>query len=631
MRDPRMRRVFFSVYAALTSLYLVWRAVFTYHADQPVYWAVFLAAEISAILSAFVFYTFIVEPSRRTSVPPAAGLSVDVLIATYNEEPALLRRTAAAARDMEYPHKTWLCDDGRRPQVRELARELGIGYITRSDNAHFKAGNLNSALAETQADFVMVLDADHVPRASFLTRTLGFFDDPKVALVQTPQVYYNVDSFQHAVSLGRRRFWHEAAVFHHEMQPGADRLNSAFFVGTGAVLRRSALSEIGGFATGSITEDIHTSMRLHARGFKSVYLDEALGFMLAPDTPFAYIRQRLRWAQGSMQILRRENPLFKRGLSFFQKMGYLNSLGGYLAAYQHLLFYVAPGLYLFARISPIATDQRLGLPIFVSHIILDLIAFRLLAAPHARLFLGECFKVLNLSIFVRASATLLSSEGLVFKVTPKGRHGGLPYDLLAPAFALFAFNLTAFAFGLLRLWRGDPHPAAVSLGLFFAGQFCVATALALAHCWQRRESEESFAFPVSAITKLLGPHGQPPRDARILRLEPETAYILSHERHAPGERLALDLRPVGVGREAPVEVLACYDAGAAGWDGHILKARPLGLSAVEKDAMERYLFEQALPNFLSGFLEAPGLGMKGPVLRDSELARSYFHIRPGIT
>ncbi|MBI3551614.1 MAG: glycosyltransferase [Elusimicrobia bacterium] len=284
LQKPAIRRAIFAAYSLFTCGYLFWRVVFTWNQEHPLYSGIFLIAEIACILSSFLFYVLVLERREREPVAPRAGLTVDVLIATYNEDVALLRRTAVAARDMRYAHRTYLCDDGRRSEVESLARELGIGYITRPSNEHFKAGNLNNALARTSGDFVMVLDADHIPRENFLDKVLGHFRDPQTALVQTPQVYYNIDSFQHSVSARRRRFWHEAAVFHHAMQPGADRFNAAFFIGTGAVLRRSALDKIGGFATGSITEDIHTSMRLHAAGYQSAYVDEALGLNLVRNS-----------------------------------------------------------------------------------------------------------------------------------------------------------------------------------------------------------------------------------------------------------------------------------------------------------------------------------------------------------
>lgn len=581
------RRALVSLHAALALPYLVWRAGWTLNPEHPVYAVIFFAAEVFCVLSSLVFYQLIAERAVTPTPPPLPRPpSIDVFICTYNEELELLRTTAVAARDMDGPHTTWICDDGRRPAVEALARELGVGYRTRPDNEHFKAGNLNAALAGTSGELVLVLDADHVPRRQMAARLAPFFGDPRVALVQTPQVYYNIDSYQHHVSPRTRRLWHEATVFHHMMQPGAARHNAAFFVGTGAMLRRSALEQVGGFATGSITEDIDTSMRLHALGFRSVYVDEALGYLLAPDTPLAYAQQRLRWAQGSMQILRRDGPRLRPGLTAWQRVAYLNSLGGYLAAWQHVLFYFAPGLFIATGLTPIAVDAHVGFPIFVARIVFDLVVYILLASPHARLFLGECYKMLTVAIFLRASATLLAPRGLSFRVTPKGAHTGLPLEMIVPAAVLFVFNLTAVGLGLFRLVRGDPDPGALALTTFFAGQFGIASALALAHAWERRGVHERFGFPVAL------PAGE---GLTVRRLNHEVAYAVSARPLGVGDTPELDL---GLHHLVPARVVAADRGG-------VVRLELAALSAADRDALDHYFFNIALPSFLATLRDAP--------------------------
>ncbi|HZA51916.1 MAG TPA: cellulose synthase catalytic subunit, partial [Myxococcaceae bacterium] len=340
------RRFGFALYMALTTAYLAWRALFSINPEAPAYAWSFFALEVYACLFSIVFYATILDRTRRASPPPLEGLEVDVFICTYNEAIPLLRQTVRRAMAMDYPHRTWLLDDGNRPQARALAEELGCGYFARTRNEHFKAGNLNHALSKTAGDLVVVLDADHLVRKEFLRRLVGHFADPQVAVVQTPQVFYNVDSFQHHLDARRGRLWHEGAIFHHAIQPGADRWNAAFFVGTGAILRRSALEQIGGFATGSVTEDAFTCMRLHAAGFRSVYHDEPLAYLMAPESLLQYLVQRLRWGQGSMQILRLENPLWRPGLTLCQRLVYFVALASFAQALVHLAYYLAPAIFL---------------------------------------------------------------------------------------------------------------------------------------------------------------------------------------------------------------------------------------------------------------------------------------------
>ncbi|MGN5476509.1 glycosyltransferase family 2 protein [Cupriavidus basilensis] len=258
-----------AIYVACGLAYMVWRIGAINHAAPwlsiPLY-----AAEIYGYVSGLLFVMMTYRLSLREPVPPQEGLKVDVFVPTYNESVDLLRRTLLAAKWMDYPHETWLLDDGRRESMRQLAAELGCRYLSRQDNLHAKAGNLNNALRITDGDFIAIFDADHAPRKDFLLKTLGFFSDEKVAFVQTPQDFFNIDSFGHR--LGKKRVWDEQALFFKVIQRGKDVLNAAFFCGSCAVVRRAALDEIGGFATETVTEDVHTAIKLHKRGYRSVLL-----------------------------------------------------------------------------------------------------------------------------------------------------------------------------------------------------------------------------------------------------------------------------------------------------------------------------------------------------------------------
>lgn len=624
MTHPRFRSALWATYAVTSIVYLAWRGAATLNGEHPLYAGLFFIAEIYSILSSLAFYGLIVRRADPPELPaPDCWPSIDVLIATYNEDVALVRTTAVAARDLYGEHRTWICDDGHRSHIEELAREIGVGYITRADNAHFKAGNLNNALQRTGGELLLVLDADHVPQRRLLTRLVPYFSDPELALVQIPQVYYNIDSYQHDLSIRKRKLWHEASVFHHLMQPGANQRGASFFVGTGAVLRRAALERVGGFATGSITEDIHTSMRLHAAGYRSLYVDEPLGYLLAPDTPYAYANQRLRWAQGAMQILRRENPLLKPGLSLWQRIGYLNSLSGYLSAYQHLLFYVSPALFLLFGLSPIAVDPRLALPVFVGHIVVDVIVYKLLARPYARLFLGECYKILGIALHVRASVTLARSDGLPFRVTPKGRHGGLPPSLVLPAMGLFAVNLTAVGIGLTRLSATESHLGAVLLTTFFAAMFAVAGALALIHAYERRSVHDAFSFPVNLAGSFIN-RGEN-RQVALRRINHQSVYVLTAQALDDQATGTLDLSAMGLSR--PVAARVEGSEPTAG--GTVVKFALIDLQAVECDQLDRFLFEQALPR-LFGQFESDGQSGAQADWSDQGPMPTFLHLRSSL-
>jgi cellulose synthase (UDP-forming) len=193
--------------------YLVWRAGWTLNLGALWLAIPLLLAEAAGFLEfvLFLFMTWRVPPVRV--VPAPRGLAVDVVITTYNEPAEILHSTILGAVNVRYPHRTYVLDDGARPEIRRLAEELGAEYIARDEHAHAKAGNINHALTVTSGDFIAVLDADHVPHPQFLERTLGYFSDDRVALVQTPQEFYNLDSIQHAAAAAEDAHWHEQALF----------------------------------------------------------------------------------------------------------------------------------------------------------------------------------------------------------------------------------------------------------------------------------------------------------------------------------------------------------------------------------------------------------------------------------
>lgn len=224
-------------------IYIYWRWTQTIAWDH--WWvSVPLVLAETYSLGESVLYSFTMWNARQRPAPPrpAPGQTVDVFITTYNEPLDLVLKTSLAARDMTYPHRTWILDDGDRGEFRAAARQIGVGYIVRGPEwegrpRHAKAGNLNNALARTSGDFVMILDADQVPGRRFLDRVLGYFDDPEVALVQTPQYFWNVPRSD---PLGS-----QAELFYGPIQQGKDGWDAAFFCGSNAVLRREALMSLG--------------------------------------------------------------------------------------------------------------------------------------------------------------------------------------------------------------------------------------------------------------------------------------------------------------------------------------------------------------------------------------------------
>ncbi|MEH2137460.1 glycosyltransferase [Nostoc sp.] len=245
--------------------------------------------------------------------------SIDVLIPTYNEPEFVVRRTVLGCLSMEYPNKQiYILDDTRRPFIRDLAEKLGCKYITRSNNQYAKAGNLNNALLETNGELIAVLDADFVPFRDFLTRTVGFFQESDVGLVQTPQSFYNPDHYARNLGIDHLVPYDLAYCFEVNYSQ-RDYLNTATCFGTGYLVRRDVLEQVGGYYTKCVNEDTSTSLRILLQGYRVIYLDEKLAIGESPRTYIDLVKQRVRWHLSDYQITRCKNELvIWKKLSWFQ-------------------------------------------------------------------------------------------------------------------------------------------------------------------------------------------------------------------------------------------------------------------------------------------------------------------------
>jgi cellulose synthase (UDP-forming) len=468
--------------AALTTTvaYLAWRALFTVNLDAWFVGLPMLALEIHAAMGlalfAFSLWDTDQRPARRA---PRRRPRIAVLIPTYNEGPEILVPTVAAATALEPVHETWLLDDGNRPEVAELAAALGAHYLARPTHEHAKAGNLNHALGVIDADIIAVLDADHVAAPDFLTATIGYFGDARVALVQTPQDFYNVTSFEHGSGTSYGQPFHEQSLFYRLLQPGKNRWNAAFWCGTGALVRVSALREVGGAATDTITEDIHTTIRLHRRGWKTVYHNEVLARGLAADDAAQYQLQRNRWGTGAMQVLRVENPLFAPGLTLGQRLAYAATLLGWFDSWRTLGFLLLPPLVLLTGQIPIIADGATFAVAFITTYLFQQAALYLLGRGAYRPVLSIIFDLVRMPPNFMATLTLFSARTPAFRVTPKGRVGSERGRVEAPSMLRLSLAVsfvaaTVYSLHLVGLFRVGYASEWAALGAFGWLSFNVA-------------------------------------------------------------------------------------------------------------------------------------------------------------
>jgi cellulose synthase (UDP-forming) len=325
--------------------------------------------------------------------------------------------------------------------------------VARTEHNDTKAGNLNHALALARSDFVAVFDADHVADPRFLDRTLGYFNDERLSFVQTPQELFNTDSFDHLRTV--RTTSNGGSFFHRVVQRSRDASNSTIYSGTSGVLRRRALDEIGGFATGTISEDVHTSFRLHAAGWGSVFHPEILSAGMGPLNAAAYCAQRLRWSQDTLQLLLCENLLAHHALTWRQRLGYIIHAASNLEGWRHLFIYALPIAILFTGIVPLQTSASDFLLHFLPYFLALNVAVTEFARGHLRVDEGAVYNLARAPASVLAVFTAHGAHR--WRVTPKAY--GTPARALEMRFteALFMLSAAAIVFACFEAISGRSH------------------------------------------------------------------------------------------------------------------------------------------------------------------------------
>jgi cellulose synthase (UDP-forming) len=500
------RKALVIVFLAVAVWYLTWR-LGSLNPDAMAFSIAVYAAETFGFLLALLHLFTCWRVTVRESPPPRPGLRVDVFVTTCDEPADMLRRTLLAARSIDYPHQTWLLDDGDRAEMRGLAAELGCRYISRRESAGGKAGNLNNALRFSTAEFVAVFDAHHAPAKDFLLETLGHFADPHVGFVQTPQDFYNLDSYQHRRSPGRRLVWTEQSLFFRVIQRGKDCWNAALFCGSCAVLRRSAVDGVGGFAT----EDLHTSIRLHKRGYRSVYHARSLAFGLAPANVVPFLRQRTRWGLGAMRVWRRERLLTSRRLGLAQKASYLATVLTYFDGWAKAVFYLAPVVILTTGIMPLARLDDDFIVRFVPYYLLTFWVYEEVGRGFGRTLQTEQYNM------ARFAAFLWATFGLFRRRVRSGSTPNVPGPgtgsrrFVVPQYLVLVLNAAAIPIGIFLYVVHDVPPlGALVASVVWAGVNCALAAMVVnfslkTGSFRRRE----YRFPVPVPARIR-PHGGGP-------------------------------------------------------------------------------------------------------------------------
>ncbi|WP_176593622.1 glycosyltransferase [Sphingobium sp. EM0848] len=462
----RLHRLIVSGAAILSILvYMGWRLVATLDLTTPVAALLsigFFMLEVCSTLGGMLVLFVLTRRGNRsqdvarnirwlrTTQPTAA-----IFICTYNEEVGILERTLTGALNQSYPAKVYMLDDGHRPEVEALCRRRGVEWLTRTDNRHAKAGNMNAGIATLAArgempDFVAILDADFVPLPNFMKRSIALFKDAAVGVVQTPQHFFNPDPLQHRIK-GHLDLPDEQRFFFDTLLPAKDGWNTAFSCGTSSVVRTSALTQIGGFPTDSITEDMLLSIRMKEHGFFTAYLNEKLSLGLAPEGIGEYCTQRIRWCVGAMQIVRSADGLFsRRPLSWIDRMSLAETLLYWVGSFPfRLACLLVPILYWTTGLTIMDAPMDQLAAFLLPRILVEAFAISWYSNGRIMPLLTDTSQLLIAPEIVAASLhTLLFPGERPFKVTNKGgdrSHTVIHWKLLSR----FAIVLLFTAMGML--------------------------------------------------------------------------------------------------------------------------------------------------------------------------------------
>lgn len=526
-RTTSWRYVFILLSAFLALRYLWWRSfetlIYTNAVDFVGMSALYIAEMYSVAL--YLFSLFVnVSPLERAVVPLPADRTrwptVDVFIPTYTEDTEIVRVTALAATQIDYPAdklRIYILDDGgtlakrndpvageaawkRRHRLMEVARSLKVEYLTRETNSHAKAGNLNHGLHHSSGELVLFLDCDHVPTADILRETVGhFLKDEGVFLVQTPHFFVNAAPAERSLGRGAP-LPDESEMFYRVIHPGLDTWNASYFCGSAAIMRRRMLEEIGGMRGESITEDAETAFELHRRGYRSVYVNKPMVCGLAPEAYADYVVQHTRWAQGMVQIFLLQNPLFCRGLTLAQRLCYLNVCLFWFFGVIRVIYFVAPAGFLVFGLSIYHASAPQVLAYALPFVVSTFIVADFLFGRTRMLFFSEIYESVQ-SVFLAPAvlSTLRHPRKPAFKVTPKGI--GMQREQLNTLsfffFAILCLNVAAIFSGLTRIWMQPEFRETIYVTLawsFYNSHLCV---LSLGALWERRQARRHHRMVVT--------------------------------------------------------------------------------------------------------------------------------------
>ncbi|WP_109580611.1 UDP-forming cellulose synthase catalytic subunit [Cupriavidus plantarum] len=458
---------------AASSRYMYWRLTETVGFENWIdagFGFGLVLAEIYAFLVLLLGYFQTAWPLNRKPAAMPKDIStwptVDIFIPTYNEPLSVVKPTVFAAMSLDWPRdkiNVYVLDDGRREEFRAFCEEVGVTHVIRNHNRHAKAGNINEALKNTNGEYVAIFDCDHIPTRSFLQVCMGWFiKDPKLAMLQTPHYFFSPDPFEKNLNTFQD-VPNEGELFYGLVQDGNDLWNGTFFCGSCAVIRRAPLLEVGGIAIETVTEDAHTALKLHRKGYGTAYLAIPQAAGLATESLSGHVGQRIRWARGMAQICRLDNPLLGPGLKLPQRLCYLNAMLHFFYGLPRLVFLTAPLAYLLfgAHViqAPALTIAIFALP----HLLHANMTNSRVQGKFRHSFWNEVYEsVLAWYIMRPTMVAFFNPAAGKFNVTPKGgviEEAYFDWIISRPYLILLIANLVGVGVGIGRLTVWNTHEA----------------------------------------------------------------------------------------------------------------------------------------------------------------------------
>lgn len=457
----------------------------------PLYWMLVVTFVFTClkVLHEWYHYLYITVP---LTPPLTHRYTVDIFTTFCAGEPYdMIVETLTAIQAITYPHETYLCDEADDPYLREVCGRLGVHHVTRTEKKNAKAGNINNALAISNGELCAVLDPDHVPFPDFLDPIISHFDNPEIGYVQIVQAYKNHDESLIAKGAAQQTY-----QFYGPMMMTMNKYGTVLAIGANCTFRRTALESIGGHAAG-LAEDMHTSMQLHAKGWKSVYVPAVLARGLVPSTLSAYYKQQLKWSRGVFDLFVHVYPRLFTKFNWSQKIHYGIIPLHYLSGFIYLINFLIPILALLLGMSPMHFDLvdfgLVLLPMASCTILIRHFVQWWVMDDEERGFhvVGGLLVIGTWWIFILGIVYTIAGKKIPYDPTPKDGNEANNWPLNIPNLAVLALSLLAIGYGLYQ----DLNPYNLIMA-GFAGLNCFFMCFNIAASRQQQIRGLSNAYPV---------------------------------------------------------------------------------------------------------------------------------------